>query len=484
MTAPKALPHIPLLRAGKPYRSLQVETLHDVRTGEPVAEVSQGTSGMISRDQRDAAANQRALARFTVAELLEIGRQAARYFAEDALPLGETTQTPEEYLQQLASTTGMPLAMGQANMAKIVKNLDEMDAILGGLTRGLDLSVLDGGWGTQDGRKLSYLRLTDALGAILPNNSPGVHSLWLPAIPLKVPLVLKPGSTEPWTPYRIIQAFLKAGAPPQAFSFYPADRGSAMTVLHKTNRSMIFGDQSTVEKYAADPRVQPHGPGWSKILLGPDQVGAWGEHVEMVAHSVAANGGRSCINASGWWLAGETGGERSREAAQALAERLVRLEARPLDHPEAQLAAMAQPAVAHRIAEMLDYQLQQPGAEDLTARLRGGASRVAEAGGCTFLLPTVIHLTDLHHPLAQAEYGFPFVTVAEAPVETFFDDLGPTLVGTVISDDEAFRRRALTCHHIDRLNLGAIPTPVISWDQPHEGNMFDHLYHQRAFQVA
>jgi acyl-CoA reductase-like NAD-dependent aldehyde dehydrogenase len=465
---------------------LQVETLHDVRTGEPVAEVSQATSGMISRDQLRAAENQRALGKFTVAELLEIGRKAARYFAEDTLPLGDTPQTPEAYLDQLAATTGMPKVMGQANMAKIVKNLDEMEAILGGLTRGLDLSVLDGGWGTQDGRKLSYLRLTDALGAILPNNSPGVHSLWLPAIPLKVPLVLKPGSTEPWTPYRIIQAFLKAGAPRQAFSFYPADRGSAMTVLQKTGRSMIFGDQSTVEKYADDARVQPHGPGWSKILLGPDAAERWAEYVEMVAHSVAANGGRSCINASGWWLAGATGltdTTRSREAAQALAERLVGLEARPLDDPRAELSAMAQPAVAHKISEIIDYQLQQPGAEDLTAALRG-TPRVAEAGGCTFLLPTVIHITDPAHPLAQAEYGFPFVTVAEAPADTFFETLGPTLVGTVVTEDAEFRQRALTCPHIDRLNLGAIPTPVISWDQPHEGNMFDHLYHQRAFQVA
>ena len=57
--------------------------------------------------------------------------------------------------------------------------------------------LLDGGWGTQGGRRLSYQRQTDALGAILPNNSPGVHNLWVPAIPLKVALVLKPGSAEP-----------------------------------------------------------------------------------------------------------------------------------------------------------------------------------------------------------------------------------------------------------------------------------------------
>ena len=35
---------------------------------------------------------------------------------------------------------------------------------------------------------------------------------------------------------------------------------------------------------------------------------------------------------------------------------------------------------------------------------------------------------------------------------------------------------------VGRLNLGAIATNQIRWDQPHEGNLFDHLYARRAFQ--
>jgi hypothetical protein len=37
--------------------------------------------------------------------------------------------------------------------------------------------------------------------------------------------------------------------------------------------------------------------------------------------------------------------------------------------------------------------------------------------------------------------------------------------------------------HIDRLNIGPVPTYKLSWDQPHEGNLFEHLYRQRAFQI-
>ena len=89
-----------------------------------------------------------------------------------------------------------------------------MRTVLRGLTRGLDLSILDAGYGEHGGHAISFYPRTQSLGVVLPSNSPGVHSLWVPAIALKIPLVLKPGSAEPWTPFRIAQAFMKAGCPP------------------------------------------------------------------------------------------------------------------------------------------------------------------------------------------------------------------------------------------------------------------------------
>ena len=139
--------------------------------------------------------------------------------------------------------------------------------------------------------------------------------------------------------------------------------------------------------------------------------------------------------------------------------------------------------MARRVSELIDDQLRQPGAEDLSARHYPGG-RVAEVDGCTFLRPTVIHCTDPEHPLAAAEFVFPFVTVVEVPAPRLLASLGPTLVATVLSDDPAVQQQALACHHIDRLNLGAIATPRITWDQPHEGSLFEHLYRQRAFQAA
>src|SRR5260370_38095889 len=131
-------------------------------------------------------------------------------------------QTPDDYVGQVSATTGLPHVLARRNMHKIPKMMAEMGAVLAGLTRNLDLAVLDRGFGTVDGQELSFFPRGNSLGVVLPSNSPGVHSLWIPAFALKVPLVLKPGGAEPWTPYRIIQALIGAGAPPQAFSCYPA----------------------------------------------------------------------------------------------------------------------------------------------------------------------------------------------------------------------------------------------------------------------
>jgi hypothetical protein len=117
----------------------------------------------------------------------------------------------------------------------------------------------------------------------------------------------------------------------------------------------------------------------------------------------------------------------------------------------------------------------------VTARVRG-TGRVAEAGGCTFLLPTVIHCEDPEHPLVACEFLFPFATVVEAPAEQMARRIGPTLVATALTHDAAFRQALFACPDIDRLNLGSVPTSTVVWDQPHEGNLFDHLYRRRAVQ--
>lgn len=477
--APLAAPvHIPVLRWGQPYRSLETVVLPHLATGEPVAEVSQANPGLVARDLLSAGQGRRALEALSVRELLAIARRAADLFVSADLPLGETSQSADDYVGQLSGTTGLPQALVRRNMDKIRYVLAEMETVLGGLTRGLDLEVLDRGHGVVGGQIVSYRREADALGAILPSNSPGVHAIWLPAIALKVGLALKPGRQEPWTPHRVAQAFIAAGAPPAAFGVYSTSYAGAGELLQRCGRSLLFGDASTVDPWRGDPRIEIHGPGWSKVVLGADEADRWPAHLELLAASVADNGGRSCVNASGVWTA-----RHGRDIAEALAERLARVPARALDDPEAQLAAFPSRQAAERISAYLDAQLEVPGAEDVTARFRPGG-RVAEVGGCAFLLPTVVYCEDPEHPLAQTELLFPFVSVVEVPAAELVGRLRPSLVVTALTQDPELAAALLTSPSVERLNLGAIPTSRVVWDQPHEGNLFEHLYHRRAFQAA
>ena len=205
--------HIPLLRKGEPYKSLDIARVAHHRTREPFVEISQANSGLIRRDLLDQQTSRRALAAFSCSELLQICARAADHFINDSLPIGDDTQSAQDYVEQVSATTGLPFALVRKNMEKIRSMLAQMESVLSGLTRKLDLSILDGGVGEANGQTLSYYPRTESLGIVLPSNSPGVHSLWIPSIALKTPLVLKPGGAEPWTPYRIIQAMIRAGAP-------------------------------------------------------------------------------------------------------------------------------------------------------------------------------------------------------------------------------------------------------------------------------
>ena len=71
---------------------------------------------------------------------------------------------------------------------------------------------------------------------------------------LQLGLVLKPGPQEPWTPYRMMSAFVEAGIPAEVFSIYPGEADAGAAVLTSSKRAMIFGGTPTVEQYQGNPR--------------------------------------------------------------------------------------------------------------------------------------------------------------------------------------------------------------------------------------
>ena len=465
------------LRWGKPYESLDFIDVVHFDTGEPIAKIGRVGGGIVGRDMRQAYKAREALLGLSTDELIECCKRAAKLFETAELTVGDSKQSVDDFVHQQSASTGLPEHMCRSNMTKNSFVLSHMDEILQCLTRGLDLSILSRGYG-EEGRGVivSFQAQTPILGAVLPNNSPGVHTLWLPAIPLQIGLALKPGSQEPWTPYRMVSAFIEAGVPAEAFGLYPGGHDAGGAIMTKTPRSMIFGSAQTVAQHAGNPRVQAHGPGFTKILLGDDIVDDWELYLDVMVESVLSNSGRSCINCSGIWASRNT-----REIAAAIAKRIGPVNVLPPSDPNSQLAAFTVPAMATGTYAMVKQDLAESGVTDMTAEY---GEKLIERDHCAYLRPMVVHADSPDRGVASKEYMFPFVSVVECPQSEMLNRIGPTLVGTVISANEAFVAAAGNCVEIDRLNIGPVPTNRLNWLQPHEGNIIDFLFRSRAYQVA
>src|SRR5204863_732518 len=155
-------------------------------------------------------------------------------------------------------------------------------------------------------------------------------------------------------------AFWAAGVPKEAIGIYPGGADVGAAVLDTCPRSAIFGGQPTVDRYRGNPRVQAHGPGFSKIVLGDDEVDRWEQYLDVMVDSVFLNSGRGCINCSGIWASRHT-----REIADAIAARLAAIAPLPPEHPEASLAAFTVPGAADAISASIDADLQTPGVADV-----------------------------------------------------------------------------------------------------------------------
>ncbi len=472
------VPHIPVLRLGRTYESLDKFEVKDHRSGELKATVSSVNAGIIRKDLGKVANARAALKKFTCAQLIELSAKAGEHFLNGTLPWGDKghTQTAQQYIETLSQTSGLPHVMVKRNMGKIHHALTNMKTVLNGLSRGLDLSIIDAGYGEQFGTKLTFCPTTQALGLVMPSNSPAVNSLWLPAIALKTPVVIKPGKEEPWTPYRLIQAFIAAGVPAEAFGFYPTDHEGAGEILKSCGRALIFGDKNTMAQYANNPAIQLHGPGWSKVIIGEDCIENWRDYIDVIAGAISDNGGRSCINASAVVVP-----KYAAEIADALAQKLGPVQPTKPEDPNARLSGFANVKMAEFIDAQIDDGLKTSGATDVTAKYRNGP-RTATFEGGVYMRPTIVLCDNFQHPLSNKEFLCPYASVVQVPQSEMLKQMGYSLAVAAITKDNAFIDQLLSWPEIERLNIGPISTMHVSWDQPHEGNMFEFLWKRRSLE--
>src|SRR5436190_15040510 len=139
--------HLPVLRWGQPYTSMDVDPVVHFATGEPIASVSRANGGMIQRDMRKASRARAALREIPIDDLIARVGVAGDLYMNAELPMGDGAQTPEAFVRAQSATTGLPETMCRANMKKSAFVLGKMRDILTSLTRGLAFDVLSSGHG-------------------------------------------------------------------------------------------------------------------------------------------------------------------------------------------------------------------------------------------------------------------------------------------------------------------------------------------------
>ena len=168
--------------------------------------------------------------------------------------------------------------MCRANMAKNAFVLQNMDRILDCLTRGLDLDILTRGHGVESGASWSVTRPS--------------RPCWAPCCPRTRPACTRSGCPS----FRCSSAWCSSRDPRNLDALSDLGRlrrgghsGRGVRPLsgwtrrgrgdplhlpasHDLRRG---GDGRAVQ---GNPRVQVHGPGFSKILLGDDVVDEWEQH--------------------------------------------------------------------------------------------------------------------------------------------------------------------------------------------------------------
>lgn len=465
--------NIPILRLGREYTSYDVVELD---LGGETLTTHTANPGLIRRDLLQIAKATAALDAIPADTLATYCEQAAELFLHADLPCGDAVHSPQQYVESLSALTRLPHTLVRMNMGKIHAAMSQVRTVIAGLTRNMPLNIFDKGVTRIDDLVINYFPITSSLGVSLPSNAPAVNSLWIPAPVMKIPVLLKPGREDPFTPLRIVQAMIQAGFPKEAFGYYPTTHEGGDTLLTTCGRGISFGSDATVKKYSAFPSIQVHGTGRSKILVGEDMIDRWPEFLDVMVQSISANGGRSCINTSAILVPSHRD-----EIAAALATELAKIQPHPRDHPDALLCGFANPALADGIDDLITAHLKDSGATDVTA-LHRDTPRKVEAFEQTYLQPTLISCSDKDHALANTEFMFPYASIVEIPQAEMLANIGQTLVVSAFTEDPHFIGQLLLSPDIERLNLGTYPTNRVQWEQPHEGNLFEFLYHRRAIQ--
>lgn len=380
-------------------------------------------------------------------EMLKRMKAAADIFLNNVIEVGGVKFGPKEYCQLQSLATGMPEIMCLENMRKIHRSMVNVEQTMRGHLKSWrsDISLEDLFMGVEGP---GFGRQALILGGIYPSNTSAVYQLLAPGMALG-PVLIKPGSGDLFTAVRLRQACLAEGLPVEAFGIFPGDGETlADCIAEVSQRRLVFGDADTVSKYHGNPEVEIHGPGCSKIIIGPDMVEGWSQHLDTMVASIEAGSGRGCISCSAIYARKDI----AEKLALVLAERLGPSAVLPMNDPAAKLAAFTSPNAAKGKLEIMKEFVEYGKGRFVTPL----DDRVFATDTYSVLRPTVAYLPQVPPPGALSASKFeipaPAVLIVNSDGADLAKVIGNTLVCTVISNDTGFVNRLADEAKISRFN--------------------------------
>ncbi|RPF30464.1 aldehyde dehydrogenase family protein [Streptomyces sp. TLI_185] len=448
--------HLDALGPGGPYRTRVPSSVTDV-SGAEVALLSLVPPVYVNR----------ALAALRKAEAIPatdvdalLGAAAEEFATGTVAGLGVRA-----YEHLVSRTSGTPLTVvraatrGTARFVALARSSAEQGRPRGAIADRRDPASAAG--------HAVWARRGEVFAVNASGNHPGVHRLWLEALALGYRVAVRPSRREPFTPHRLVAALHRAGVRQDQLVLLPTDHHTADTLIRGADRTVVYGGDEVVARYARDPRVLPQGPGRSKILVTADTD--WREHLDTIVGSVADEGGTACVNATAVLVEGDPA-----PLAEAVAARLSRLPGLPPQDVRAVL-----PVVPLDRARALDHYLRSVAAG--TRAWLGGDGIVDDLGdGSAVLRPAVHQVETAAAAQLRTELPFPCVWVAPWTRADGIAPLRDTLVLSALTRDRALLDALLAEPTIANLHTGDHPTYWMAPGIPHDSYLSDFLMRSKA----
>ena len=160
---------LPALCFGEEFMSVDRHSVVDLATGEELASLGLVPGTRIAVECRRKGKLSRALEilqGIQVRERIRMSVAAKDIFRNGTLDCGGVSQTGEEFVDLLSRSSGLPLPLACASVDRICEALENTEASIAGLTRGLPLDVFDNVIGEQGGAPVRFASADNGFGLL------------------------------------------------------------------------------------------------------------------------------------------------------------------------------------------------------------------------------------------------------------------------------------------------------------------------------